>query len=193
MSNRRLKRSRINNNGRMKKKALFGGSFDPPHFGHLNLAIEMLERYQFEKVFWIPAARSPFKEEVSDPGHRLEMVKLATKDIAQFEVLDLEIKRKPPSYTIDTLEELNCDPDHFSLLLADDIYHSFSQWKEAKKIEQKVEILVVSRGNEGISIPKMEISASRIRERLKKGLYCGHLLPANVLDYIYENQLYYTA
>jgi len=179
----------------MKKIALFGGTFNPPHFGHINLAIEVMEREAFDQVLWIPANVSPFRQnELQDasPEQRFEMVKLAISPIKEFAALDLEIRRSPPSYTIDTIDELVSDKNDYTLLLADDVYSSFSMWKEVERIREKVEILVVKRDQEGLKIPQMEISSTRIRERLKKGLYCGHLLPPIVLDYIYENQLYST-
>ena len=174
----------------MKKRALFGGSFDPPHFGHLNLAIEMLEREGFEEVIWVPAAQSPFKGPATEAMHRLAMVRLATAPVAEFKVLDLEIRRVGKSYTVDTLEALGCTPERFVLLVADDVYATFDQWRRADRIKELVDILVVSRFGEGIMLPKMEISGTRIRERLKRGLYCGHLVPANVLDYIFLHRLY---
>lgn len=174
----------------------FGGSFNPVHFGHLNFAIELLERAGLDQIWWIPANISPFREEEKDmvaPEHRLEMIKLAIRKIPQFSALDLEIKRPPPSYTIDTIEALVDQKNTYYLLLADDVYQNFHRWKDAHKIESRVKILVARRGSQGIEIPRMEISGTRIRERLQKKLYCGHLLPEIVLDYIYENQLYFNA
>ncbi len=176
----------------MKKIALFGGSFDPPHVGHINLALEVMERGGFDELFWIPANLSPLRqnEQSAAPQQRLEMVKLAVAPIKGFLALDVEIKRPPPSYTIDTINLLVDDKHSYSLLLTDDVYDTFFQWKDYEKIKEKVDIVVVKREKSGLEIPRMEISSTRIRERLKKKLYCGHLLPSIVLDYIYENQLY---
>ncbi|MCP5469379.1 MAG: nicotinate-nicotinamide nucleotide adenylyltransferase [Chlamydiales bacterium] len=168
------------------KIGLFGGTFNPIHFGHINLVITLMEKNALDCVWWIPALTSPFKqdEHTALPHHRLEMVKLAVKGIPNCEVLPLEIHRPAPSYTVDTIEALFDGQNEFFLLLADDAYARFDEWKNHEVIRERVEILVGSRKG-------MEISGTQIRERLKKGLYCGHLVPANVLDYIHEHQLYF--
>ncbi|MCH9610672.1 MAG: Nicotinate-nucleotide adenylyltransferase [Chlamydiales bacterium] len=171
----------------MSKTALLGGSFDPPHFGHLNLAIEVLEQKKFDHIYFMPANISPGKSASAPASARLEMAKRLIAPIKQFELLDLEIKRGGVSYMVDTLRELD---ERVTLILADDAYAHFDEWKEPSTITQLAEILVVKRHQKGLEIPQMEISSSRLRERLKKGLYCGHLTSVNVLDYIYENQLY---
>lgn len=174
------------------KRGLFGGTFDPIHFGHLNLAISLKESAHLDEVWVVPARRSPLKpeEETAPDHHRLEMVKRAFDGIPGFIVSDIELTRPAPSYTIDTLEQIGpC-----ALMLGEDAFAHLDRWKEAKKILETVPLLVGCRQGENqkncIQIPQMEISATDIRQRLKKRLYCGHLVPAKVLDYIYENQLY---
>ena len=177
-----------------KRIALFGGTFDPPHFGHLNLAIEVKERKELDEVIWIPALCSPLKQPslYASPSDRMEMVKRSIDDVEGFTVSDCELKRPSPSYTIDTLRELMVEEADYSLILSDEAYASFSSWRDHQKIEELVALIVVKREKKGVEIPLMEISATRIRDRLKKGLYCGHLVPRKVLDYIDENQLYST-
>lgn len=177
---------------------LLGGSFNPPHFGHLNLAIALQEQLSLSEVWVIPAHHSPFRlaETMPTPEHRLNMVSLAFGGIAGFKILDDEVRRPPPSYTIDTISALQQRyPQHaFCLLLSEDVLARFGEWKCAEEIKARVTVCAGRRSvymrGEGIPIPVMEVSATRVRDRLKKGLYCGHLVPAKVLDYIIENQLY---
>lgn len=168
-----------------------GGSFDPIHLGHLNLAISLKEAAGLDHVIICPAWVSPFKEgkKMASPEHRLNMCRLAIEGLKGFEVLDYEIKKGGPSYTIDTIKYLNRP---LRLLLGDDQLEAFSRWKEADLLKQLAPPLVGSRlKKEGENpIPIMEISSTLIRERLKSGLPCVHLVPYKVLDYIFKNDLY---
>ncbi len=168
-----------------------GGSFDPIHFGHLNLAISLKEAAGLEKVIICPAWVSPFKEgkKMTSPEHRLNMCRLAFEDLEGFEVLDYEIKKGGPSYTIDTIKYLNRP---LRLLLGDDQMEDFSRWKEADLLKKLAPPLIGSRHKKSGEppIPIMEISSTLIRDRLGKGLPCTHLVPHKVLDYIFKNDLY---
>jgi len=202
-----------------KKIGLFGGTFNPIHFGHINLALELQEKHLLDEVWFIPSLLSPFRTQENFPAieHRLNMLALASSEIPQFKICDLELKRSPPSYTIDTIKEiLKCSPEHsFFLLLGEDCLVRFMEWKEPVEIVRRVPLCVGSRPdsdfaqllpqlgfNDEISSAiqkgltptrQMQISATDLRERFKKKLYSGHLLPGKVLDYIYENQLYSTS
>ena len=193
-----------------KQFGFFGGSFDPIHFGHLNLAFELMERASLEKVLFCPAFLSPYKQDkpaTTAADNRLEMVKKAIADIPQFEVLDLEVKKQKVSYTIKTLEELKKTyPDtDFHLLLAQDILADFTGWKDYKKILTLASPLIGFRNDITPAVPEelkfllknkliptrqLHISSTSIRDRLKKKLYCSHLMPKQVLDYIYQHKLY---
>ncbi len=196
----------------MKKIGLYGGTFNPVHFGHLNLAFELMEKGGLDEVWWIPTSRSPLRPDVLEvsPDERFKMVKLVVDAIPEFKVLDNEIRRKPPAYTVDTVEEIIREhPDKkFYLLLGEDSLFRFMEWKEPERIIELVSLLIGGReGSKAFHLPdaiqadvqrgflkttKFEISATHIRERLKKRMYCGHLVPAKVLDFIYVNQLYFT-
>lgn len=193
----------------MKKMAFFGGTFDPIHFGHINLAIQIFEKAKLDKIIFCPANISPHKED-NPPSvsgmHRYVMANIAIEGIEGFSASDIEIKRKNTSYTIDTLLQLH---DEFSkeykiyFIMAEDTSKNFSTWKDHKKL---LKIATPRIGYKGmlknfdessftrdnfIEINTMDISSTDIRKRLKKKLYCKHLVPAKVLDYIYDNQLYY--
>ncbi|HEY4831228.1 MAG TPA: nicotinate (nicotinamide) nucleotide adenylyltransferase [Waddliaceae bacterium] len=195
----------------------FGGSFDPIHFGHLNLAVEIMEARDLNQVLFCPANINPHKlnQECAPINHRLEMVKLAISDNPNFQLLDVESKRKGPSYTIDTLseliakEELSSNPRKIFLLLSDEALPGFFKWHKPEEIVKMVPLLIGSRLPvtngvlpEGINrsicdaikkgwtiTSRMDISSTAIRSRLYQR-YCGHLLPQKVLDYIYQNHLY---
>ncbi|MBA2369180.1 MAG: nicotinate (nicotinamide) nucleotide adenylyltransferase [Candidatus Protochlamydia sp.] len=202
----------------MKKQkiGLLGGSFDPVHFGHINLAIELMEKAQLDEVWFVPAQLNPHKAGTLPVpiNHRFAMVNEAIMEIPQFSCHKVEAERAPPSYTIETLrilmEEENKkeDPANFLLLLGQDSIHQFSNWREADGIVQRVPLLIGSRFGAEPAMPEthqciqeaiqkgtlatklLDISATEVRLRLSKGLYCGHLVPATVLRYIKEHFLY---
>lgn len=201
----------------MKKSiGIFGGSFDPIHFGHLNLAVEIMEACALDEVWFCPAAFNPLKG-VKSPrtdAERLAMINLAIEGQPRFRVTDVDVARKGPSYAIDTLTILKESEQEkglvasFSLILGSDSAKSFYQWRDPEGIIKQCHLLIGSRnGNlpdefsgspevvaalkQGVTPTRiMEISSTDIRYRLGKGLYCGHLVPGKVLDYIHLNSLY---
>lgn len=195
----------------MKKIGLLGGTFDPIHFGHIHLGISLQEAHSLDAVIVCPAFSSPLKTaHPHDAEHRLAMVKLAIEGLPTWEVFDWEIKRKAPSYTIDTVRYLlntrfNNKKDQLYLLIGEDLLPELSQWREVEQLLNLAKPLIGCRRFEkntfknplaekvamGITLTKvLEISASEIRNRLKKRLYCEHFVPAKVLDYIKEHGLY---
>lgn len=199
----------------MMRVGLLGGTFDPIHFGHLNLAFELMEKKELDQVWFIPAQVNPFKLSNPPTGmvHRMKMVELAIQGIPQFHLKDLEKNRPSPSYTVDTIRALlKQEPFHeFFLLLGEDAAFQFSTWHLPEEIVRLVPLLVGSRRG-GLLLPEascginpiireaiqrglvethlMDISATEIRHRLKEGKPCGHLTPSSVLRYIEDNRLY---
>lgn len=173
---------------------LFGGSFDPIHFGHLNLAIEMLEKRGLDKILFCPAAQNPFKKTSDTQARdRLAMVELAIAEIPAFEVITLEIEREGPSFTVDTLEILAREYSNLFLILGEDSFSQFDQWKKSDRILELATLLVAPRESDGgrnSDLRVMQISSTDIRRRISDRLYCGHLAPKIVLDYIQDHQLY---
>lgn len=175
----------------------FGGTFDPLHFGHINLALELKERAGLKEVWFCPAFKSPFKEGITSASafDRLNMLKLGLKDVPGCKVIDDEIVREGPSYTIDTIRALmEKTGESFRLILGDDHLKEFSLWKEAEQLRKLAPLLMGQRGFSDdaaiIKTPLLDISATKIRERIKEGLYVGHLLPQTTLNYIYNHGLY---
>jgi nicotinate-nucleotide adenylyltransferase len=172
----------------MKKIGLLGGSFDPIHFGHLHLAIRMLEHHGLDEILFCPAFCTPFKVNnppVASVEDRLEMLQLALEEVPQCKITTVEIERKGTSFTVDTLRVLKRPDVQYHLILTNESFESFSSWKEPCEIKKLAILLIGPR-----SFP---ISSTEIRARFKKRLYCGHLIPAKALDYINKNQLYFSA
>lgn len=188
----------------MKTLGLFGGSFDPVHFGHIALALAFLEAKKVDRVLFCPARLSPLKKgepPTASAEQRLEMVKRAIKPFAGFALLDFEIKREELSYTIDTVRFLLKSGEKVRLILGEDGLHTLEKWKEVEELIKLAPPLVGSRLGQPtppstfpelsfMPIRNLEISSTEIRARLKKGLYCGHLVPESVLDYIKKYNLY---
>lgn len=169
----------------MKKTiGFFGGSFDPIHFGHISLAVELLEAHRLDEILFCPAFCSPFKTAtppIASPQHRLAILKLAL-DHPQFKITTLELDRAGCSYTIDTIKALQTGGIQFRLILSDEAAAHLDQWKETEELIRLAPPLIGPR--------KIDISSTEIRARLKKKLYCGHLVPAKALEYIQRHQLY---
>lgn len=196
-----------------KKVGLLGGSFNPPHFGHLNLARELGEKHDLDQIWWLPARMNPDKVEgdLTDSSFRLEMVRLAIEGDPYFSLCLEELRRPPPSYTVDTLRALHEQHPQvqFFLLLGEDSAYRFFGWKEPLEILQLATVLVGTRpGEQGSTclagdrtileairagwtpIRQMEISSRSVRERLLHQRNCSHLVPQSVLDYICFHSLY---
>lgn len=185
----------------LRRIGFYGGTFDPIHFGHLNLAVNLMEAQNLDEVWLCPAWINPHKQgdNTAPALHRLKMVQLAIEGVAGFKVIEDEIVRQGASYTVETLRRLKAEnPDvEFYLLLGDDTALHFFDWKEPQAILELATPLVGSRDEVipsrlGISVatPLFDISATDIRKRLSQNKFCGHLLPQKVIDYIGENALY---
>ena len=194
-----------------KKVGFFGGSFDPIHLGHLNLAIELLERKGLDQILFCPALVSPTKQgspPLATPEHRMNMLRISLEDVPFCEPYEAELMRPPPSYTIDTIKKIQAEK--LVLILAEDAAYELDQWKDVEKLLELAPPLIGTRfgfDTEKLNrlpqniklklqvgmcqIPAMDISSTMVRERLKKRMYCGHLLQGKVLDYIHQNGLYY--
>ena len=132
-----------------RRVGVFGGSFDPPHIGHLTVAGDVADALGLDEVWWVPAARSPFKVgyPVTPADIRLEMVRAAIADDARFVVRDDELRRGGVSYTVDTIRafcEEEPDTDFFLIVGADQA-ERFGEWREAEEILRLATLVVVSR------------------------------------------------
>lgn len=201
----------------VKRIGVYGGSFDPIHFGHLNLAVGIMEAHHLDEVWFCPAAANPNKTHTccASAQHRLNMLSIAIESEPRFKTIELELYRKGPSYTLDTLMELHSIQHKagleglFYLILGEDSAKTFHSWYHPEKIIKYAHLLVGSRNcvhsscdfqgddevvaalRHGMTPTKvMDISATDIRRRLAEGRFCGHLVPSKVIDYIALHHLY---
>ncbi len=131
----------------MARKAVFGGSFNPIHFGHLLMADEMLERLRLDRVVFVPAAAPPHKPAamLAPAEHRYEMVKLAVAGHPGFEVSDVELRRRGPSFTVDTLEAMAGPGDELFLLIGSETFLDLLSWRQPRRIVELTRLVVVPR------------------------------------------------
>jgi len=188
------------------KIGIFGGTFDPVHRGHLQLAQNARAQFLLDKIVFVPARQPPHKQDIpplTPAQHRYEMVRLAIEDEPLFELSDCEMKRKGISYTFDTLSEFEkkYPGATFFLILGEDAFEGLEAWYRASDLKKKFRFIVAKRETheicgakdvcaEWIQMPLCPISASRIREALKRGENVDDYLPLKVLQYIQENALY---
>jgi nicotinate-nucleotide adenylyltransferase len=198
------------------KIGILGGTFNPPHLGHLVCAQEAHMQLALDEVLLIPTRTPPHKVLRDDPGpgHRLELCRLSVCDDERFAVSDLEVRRDGPSYTVDTLEELHAtvqDSDLY-LILGGDIVTGLSQWREPERVLSLSTLAVVDRegtpraaieaaldqlpGGESarfFTMPQIAISSTLGRRRLGARQPVRYLVPDAVVDYIERHRLYGTA
>jgi len=181
---------------------LFGGSFDPIHLGHIIPLIDIRDFIPVNKIIFIPAMISPFKNEklTASPEHRINMIKISIKGNDYFDVSDFEIKKGGISYTIDTIKYFRNFYDEIGLIIGEDNLKDFKKWKEWDEILKTSKVIVISRKNssgeliEGmakVNTRTIEISSTEIRSRIKEGKEIKHLLKEGVAEYIYKNRLYH--
>jgi nicotinate-nucleotide adenylyltransferase len=171
----------------MKNVGLFGGSFDPLHFGHLDLAIQMLEQHGLDEVLFCPAYCSPFKLDrppEASGEERFAMLKVALHGVPRCRVTSVEVDERRASYTVETLRKLiAASPEiQYRLILTEESAAALHTWKEPEEIRRLGSPLIGKR--------EFPISSTEIRQRLKKKLYCGHLVPEKALYYIEKHGLY---
>lgn len=183
---------------------ILGGTFDPPHFGHLALAYAALKQLELTEVQFVPAG-DPWQKagiDVTEARLRLAMTHLAAAEHARFVVNDVEVHRSGPSYTIDTIEDAD---DRCLLILGSDAAAGIPTWHRAEELLAAVEIAVVERPGTTIAdveaaigrevstliMPSTEMSSTEIRAYVARGHSPRFLVPAAVADFIRANGLYH--
>ncbi|WP_163101873.1 nicotinate-nucleotide adenylyltransferase [Peribacillus alkalitolerans] len=188
----------------MKKKiGILGGTFDPPHIGHLIIANEVLHSLGLEEIRFMPNSVPPHKEKTERVSNqaRVDMLELAINGNNQFLVEAIELNREGPSYTYDTiklLKQKNPDLDiHF--IIGADMIEYLPNWYKIDELVNMVQFVGVKRPtyNEAsaypikhVQTPELFISSSMIRERLNMGMSIRYLVPEQVESYIKEHGLY---
>ena len=184
------------------KIGILGGTFNPPHLGHLAIACDVKKDLSLDKIFFIPTNIPPHKEvDLAQASDRLEMLKLMVDGNCSFEVLDIEIKRGEVSYTIDTVRSLRSiyPHDQFYLIVGSDLAQNFASWKDFEQLKRLVEIVVVQRKQSVFSagrpytivdIDEIDISSSKIRTMIRTKKSLNSFLHPGVVSYIKEHKLY---
>ncbi|HEX7063667.1 MAG TPA: nicotinate-nucleotide adenylyltransferase [Bacillales bacterium] len=185
--------------------AILGGTFDPPHYGHLMIAEEVLHACSLDAVWFMPSPSPPHKtgEVISDSRHRIEMVRMAIADNDSFRLSLMEFEREGPSYTYDTIKKLADDypEDRFFFLIGADMVEDLPNWHRVDELVQLVSFIGVGRPGfslnskygqyiREVEVPGFEISASFLRRRFSKNGNTRYFLPDNVRNYIREKGLY---
>lgn len=184
---------------------VFGGTFDPPHLGHLMVAADAHEALELDRLLLVPSAVHPFKGgSVRAPAElRVEMVRAAVRGDDRFEVDDVELRRPGPSYTVDTLRALrgrHPEAEIFFLLGADNL-RELPAWREPEEIARLATLAVISRGGEhaGPDLPypalpvrvrRVDVSATEVRRRVGAGKSIRYLVPEAVREIIAREALY---
>lgn len=190
----------------MNRIGLYGGSFDPVHWGHLLAAQAAYEEMSLDKLIFIPAARSPFKPASKSLAsvQRVRLLRLALAGRAEFEICESELRRGGISFTIDTVKKFAAEYSSARLtcLLGADHLETLPQWKEAEALAEKVNFAVIPRPGQRWKAPAegfpcrrlrgwpIEVSSSSIRERIRSGRPVDWLLPAAVAETIRRERLY---
>lgn len=188
------------------KIGIFGGTFDPIHYGHLQLARNARGQFSLDKIIFVPAYQPPHKQSLSfltSAEDRYEMVRLALGEEPFLEISDVELKRGGVSYAFDTVAALEAryPASAFFLILGKDAFEQIDTWHRASELKKKVCFLVADRGGSGIRMPsdvKMKwmqmplcpISASGIRAAIKEGRDVDDYVSPEVLRYIRAHSLY---
>jgi nicotinate-nucleotide adenylyltransferase len=184
----------------LKKIAIYGGTFDPIHHGHLIVAREALERLGADEVIFIPARVSPLRKAapIARDEIRLLMIQTAIENEPGFAVDDCELRRPPPSYTIDTVEQIKRRTGDATIycLIGEDNVDKLTKWRRFSDLEKMVRFVVLDRSGQRPShvYPvirrKIDISATEIRKRVATGRSIRYFVPSTVEEIIRREKLY---
>jgi nicotinate-nucleotide adenylyltransferase len=192
---------------RLKKIGIFGGSFDPPHLGHLIIAELARRSLDLDVVFLVPAYRPPHKAgtHASSARDRLAMTKLSIRGNAGLRVSDIEIRRRGVSYTVDTVKAFHRKflSSDLYLIIGSDSLKQFHSWKQPEEILSRATLIVYRRPGQGrkkpriasgkvvwIKGPMVELASSDIRDRILRGKSIHYMVRENVLTFIRRKRLY---
>lgn len=198
----------------MQRIGILGGTFDPIHYGHLAIAEEARWALDLKLVYVTPAAQQPLKHNGhgASPQQRLEMIRLACASNPAFAPSDIELRRPPPSFTIDTMVEFrallgaNCE---LWFILGGDALADLPRWRQATRLLELTRFAAVLRPGATVDLaaldaalpglarrtsliagPRLDISSTALRQRIAAGQPVRYQLPDAVIDYIETHRLY---
>jgi nicotinate-nucleotide adenylyltransferase len=190
---------------------VFGGTFDPPHVGHLLAAVDAIERLGLDRMVLVPAAQQPLKvgTVAAAPAQRLEMTRLLAGDDPRFEVDPIEIDRAGLSYSVETLEELSRSHDRAELyfVVGADALETFERWREPRRVMELARLVVLRRTADAVALPRLmqeapgrepivlasrrvDVSSTEVRSRVRAGLSIRGFVPDAVAAYVQAAGLY---
>ncbi|MDY0396744.1 nicotinate-nucleotide adenylyltransferase [Virgibacillus halophilus] len=184
------------------KIGILGGTFDPPHMGHLIIAEQVRSQLMLDEVWFIPSNQPPHKREArASVDERLQMVKLAIRNNPAFHMNTIEVKRLGKSYTIETIQTLTKEftNEHFHFIIGADMVQYLPNWHRIDELIGLIDFVGVKRKGYtlqtpypvmDVEVPTIEISSTVIRERLKKRESVKYLVPDAVHDFIKEHDIY---
>ena len=191
--------------------AIFGGSFDPPHVGHLLAAEDAVDQLSLDRVLLVPTATQPLKvgRAVATAEQRLAMTRLLVDGDPRFEVSAVEVDRSGLSFTVDTLTHFAAayPAAELFLLLGTDVLATFAQWREPERVLAMARPVVLERADDGepslspgldargtailrLSTRRVDVSSTEIRERVRNGKSIRGFVTDNVAEFIARNRLY---
>jgi len=174
---------------------VFGGAFDPPHIGHLVVAQDVFEALDLDLLLVVPTARPPHRGVQMSGEQRLELTRAAFGDDPRMRVSDMELNRRGPSWTVRTIESIRDElrPDRLWLVIGADQYGSFDSWRQPARILELAELAVMPRDGKSpridprypctvVPVTRVDVSSTRIRERLDAGLGVRYLVPESIRE-----------
>lgn len=182
--------------GGRPRLGVLGGTFDPPHVGHLVVAQDVYEALDLDRLLVIPAGDPPHRRALLPAAARHGLVRAAFEGDPRMEVSDLELGREGPSYTVDTLAKIReqRDPEELFLVIGADQLAEFDDWHRPEEIVELATLAVIPRaGREPpesgggwpfrrVGVTRIDVSASRIRERLRAGRTVRYLVPERIRE-----------
>ncbi len=186
-----------------KRVGILGGTFNPPHLGHLVMAEQVGKQLGLQKVLFLPTNEPPHKKQDPSisPAHRKKMIQLAIQDNPLFEFEGVELERTGKSYTIETIQQLKeRNPhDEFYFIIGGDMVATLADWHRIDELVQLVQFVAIKRlGYEEttpypviwVDSPEIGISSTMIRKKIKSGCTVNYLVPQPTLEYIKKEGLY---
>lgn len=192
----------------MSRIGVFGGTFDPPHVGHLIVARDVVEALDLERLLLVPAGEPPHKPEraTAPPDVRVRMLEAAVEGDARLRVSRIEVERSGPSYTVDTLRELaRLHPgEELHLIIGVDQLREFSSWRQPEEVARLARLVVMAREGldpadvapgvgvayETVRVTRVDLSSTSVRRRVREGRSVRYRVPEAVRRIIEDEELY---